>query len=192
MSRTTPPRPVNIEALFPKLGAFRGTTTRLHPRPGRPDAAASSVGGPVLWPADEPWPVCTEPHKRSSGYRIADVRRERQVLADAWARDRPTDEERDLLKELGRRHRQREIADTDPIPLVVLAQLYRRDVPGLPPGPDGCDLLQVFWCPFEAHGPTRYGLAPHVRWRRSDHVTVPLDTPPQPALVGFKSSIAEP
>ncbi|MFE7056974.1 hypothetical protein ACFVAO_17395 [Streptomyces californicus] len=192
MSRTTPPRPVNIEALFPKLGAFRGTTTRLHPRPGRPDAAASSVGGPVLWPADEPWPVCTEPHKRSSGYRIADVRRERQVLADAWARDRPTDEERDLLKELGRRHRQREIADTDPIPLVVLAQLYQRDVPGLPPGPDGCDLLQVFWCPFEAHGPTRYGLAPHVRWRRSDHVTVPLDTPPQPALVGFKGSIAEP
>ncbi|WP_307839268.1 hypothetical protein [Streptomyces sp. MBT97] len=163
MNRTTPPRPVNVEALFPELGALRGTTTRLHPRPGRPDSSVSSIGGPLLWPADEPWPLCTEPHKRSSGYRITDIRRERQVLADAWARDRPTDEERVLLEELGRRHREREIADTDPIPLIGLAQLYRRDVPGLPPGPDGCDLLQVLWCPFEAHGPSRYGLALHVR-----------------------------
>ncbi len=192
MARTTPPRPVNVEGRFPKLGECRGVTTRLHPRPGRPDVRASSVGGPLLWPADEPWPVCTEPHKRSSGYRIADIRRGRQVLADAWARDRPSDEERVLLKELGRRHRRREIADTDPVPLIGLLQLYRRDVPGLPPGPDGGDLLQVLWCPFEAHGPSRHGLAPHVRWRRSDQVTVPLEAPPQPALVGFEGAVAEP
>ncbi|MFK0253153.1 hypothetical protein [Streptomyces sp. NPDC090445] len=192
MTRTTPPRPVPVEELFPKLRAYRGMTTRLHPRPGRPDASASSVGGPLLWPADEPWPVCTEPHKRSRGHRIGDIRRGRQVLADAWARDRPTDEERVLLKELGRRHRDPDVTDTDPIPLVGLVQLYRRDVPGLPPGPDGCDLLQVLWCPFEAHGPSRYGLAPHVRWRRSDRVSVPLDAPPQPTLVGFEGSVAEP
>ncbi|MFF9984702.1 hypothetical protein [Streptomyces erythrochromogenes] len=181
-----------VEELFPKLRAYRGVTTRLHPRPGRPDASASSVGGPLLWPADEPWPVCTEPHKRSSGYRAADIHRMRQVLADAWARDRPTDEERVLLKELGRRHREREIADTLPIPLIGLVQLYRRDVPGLPPGPDGCDLLQVLWCPFEAHGPSRYGLAPHVRWRRSAQVAVPLEAPPQLTLVGFEGAVAEP
>ncbi|MFJ9686214.1 hypothetical protein ACIRRX_11050 [Streptomyces bacillaris] len=52
MSRTTPPRPLDTEALFPELAAHRGTTTRLHPRPGRPEATDSSVGGPLLWPAD--------------------------------------------------------------------------------------------------------------------------------------------
>ncbi|MFI9610962.1 hypothetical protein ACIHCM_04570 [Streptomyces sp. NPDC052023] len=192
MTRTTPPRPVHVEELFSKLRAYRGMTTRLHPRPGRPDASVSSVGGPLLWPADEPWPVCIEPHKRSRGHRIADIRRGRQVLSDAWARDRPTDEERVLLKELGRRHRDPDVADTDPIPLVGLVQLYRRDVPGLLPGPDGCDLLQVLWCPFEAHGPTRYGLSLHVRWRRSDRVAVALNAPPQPTLVGFEGSVAEP
>lgn len=115
-----------------------------------------------------------------------------QLLTDAWARDRPTDDERILLTELGRRHRVPDVADTDPIPLISLVQLYRRDVPGLPPGPDGCDLLQVLWCPFEAHGPSRYGLAPHLRWRRSDQVPMPLDAPPQPTLVGFEGSVAEP
>ncbi|WP_405632895.1 hypothetical protein OG933_43160 [Streptomyces sp. NBC_00016] len=192
MIRTTPPRPVHVEGLFPKLGAFRGVTTRLHPRPGSPDASVSSIGGPLLWPVDEPWPVCTEPHKRSRGYRIADIHRGRQVLADAWARDRPDDAERDLLMELGRKHRDQKVADTDPIPLIGLVQLYRRDVPGLASGPDGCDLLQVLWCPFEAHGPTRYGLVLHVRWRRSDQVVMPLDAPPQPSLVGFEGSVAEP
>ncbi|MFC9622794.1 hypothetical protein ACFTXM_23320 [Streptomyces sp. NPDC056930] len=54
MSRTTPPRPLDVEALFPELATYRGTITRLHPRPGRPDVAASSVGGPLLWPTDEP------------------------------------------------------------------------------------------------------------------------------------------
>ncbi|MGW1409676.1 hypothetical protein [Streptomyces sp. NPDC002403] len=57
MTRTTPARPLDVEALFPELAAYRGTTTRLHPRPGNPEASDSSVGGPMLWPADEPWPV---------------------------------------------------------------------------------------------------------------------------------------
>ncbi|GIF73358.1 hypothetical protein [Asanoa siamensis] len=58
MTRTTPPRPVDIAALFPELRDHTTTATRLHPRPGRPTVADSSVGGPLLWPADEPWPVC--------------------------------------------------------------------------------------------------------------------------------------
>ncbi|OQR65671.1 hypothetical protein B6E66_02350 [Streptomyces maremycinicus] len=192
MTRTTPPRPVPVEELFPKLAALRGVTTRLHPRPGRPDASVSSVGGPLLWPADEPWPMCKEPHRRSRGYRVADIRQARRLLADAWARDRPTAAEGALLTELGRRHRVPDLTDTDPIPLIGLVQLYRRDIPGLMPGPDGCDLLQVLWCPYEAHGPSRQGLALHIRWRRADQVTAALDAPPQPVLVGFEGAVPEP
>lgn len=36
MTRTTPPRPRDVETLFPELAAHRGTTTRLHPQPGAP------------------------------------------------------------------------------------------------------------------------------------------------------------
>ncbi|MGW4696914.1 hypothetical protein ACWEO1_31550 [Kitasatospora cineracea] len=193
MSRTTPPRPLDVEALFPELAAHRGTTTRLHPRPGRPDAAASSVGGPLLWPADEPWPVCPEPHGRARGRRPADVHRERQVLAAAWRREPdpgPTDEERELLDGLRRRHRVE--AATGPLPLVGLAQLYRRDVPDLPAGPDGCDLLQVFWCPFDAHGPSGAGMLLDLRWRRSWEVAEVLAAPPQPQVVGYEGYLPEP
>lgn len=31
---------------------------RLHPMPGTPAVTDSHIGGPVLWPADEPWPYC--------------------------------------------------------------------------------------------------------------------------------------
>ncbi|MEV0523319.1 hypothetical protein AB0I66_07830 [Streptomyces sp. NPDC050439] len=195
MTRTTPPRPLDVEALFPELAAYRGTTTRLHPRPGNPDVSASSVGGPLLWPAEEPWPVCTEAHRRRSGRRPADIRRRRKILADAWARaphSGPTAAERELLDELNRRHRIPDIADTDPLPLVALAQLYRRDIPDLPAGPDGSDLLQVFCCPFDAHGPTRYGMLLHLRWRRSDEVGEVLAEPPQPQVVGADGYVPEP
>lgn len=188
MPRTTPPRPLDVEALFPELAAYRGTTTRLHPRPGRPEPTASSVGGPLLWPADEPWPVCGEAHGGACGRRPADIHRRRQVLAAAWARAHapgPTDEERELLVELQRKHRLPGGAETDPLPMIGLAQLYRRDVPDLPAGPDDCDLLQVFWCPFTAHGPSGHGLELHLRWRRSWEVGRVLTAPPVIGADGF-------
>lgn len=55
---TTPPSPVDMPELFPALMSYARTTVRLHPRQGAPTAAQSSVGGPLLWPADEPWPTC--------------------------------------------------------------------------------------------------------------------------------------
>ncbi|MFF7331822.1 hypothetical protein [Streptomyces sp. NPDC008150] len=195
MTRTTPARPLDVEALFPELAAFRGTTTRLHPRPGRPDPSASSVGGPMLWPGDEPWPVCGEAHSRGHGRRPADIRRCRQVLASAWAREEapgPTDEELKLLDELRREHRVPRASDSDPLPMIGLAQLYRRDVPDLPAGPADCDLLQVFWCPFDAHGPGRYDLALHLRWRRSWEAGDVLTAPPQPLVVGSDGFVPEP
>jgi hypothetical protein len=60
MVRTTPPRPVDIAAVVPGLAPLARTTVRLHPRPGEPTAADSSIGGPLLWPEGEPWPACAE------------------------------------------------------------------------------------------------------------------------------------
>jgi hypothetical protein len=37
MARATPPRPVDVEALFPEVVAYRREATRPHPRPGEPD-----------------------------------------------------------------------------------------------------------------------------------------------------------
>ncbi|MFE0641630.1 hypothetical protein ACFW2Y_08470 [Streptomyces sp. NPDC058877] len=195
MPRTTPPRPLDVEVLFPELAAYRGTTTRLHPRPGSPQASASSVGGPMLWPVDEPWPVCGEAHDRGQGRRPADIHRYRRILAAAWTREQdpgPTEEEQELLAELYREHRLPEVSETDPLPMIGLAQLYRRDVPDLPAGPDGRDLLQVFWCPFGVHGPGRYGLKLHLRWRRSWGVGEVLAAAPQPRVVGSDGFVPEP
>lgn len=47
-----------MAAVFPQVVPFARTTIRLHPRQGSPTAEQSSVGGPLLWPADEPWPTC--------------------------------------------------------------------------------------------------------------------------------------
>ena len=195
MSRTTPPRPLDVEALFPELSAYRGTTTRLHPRPGRPDVTASSVGGPLLWPVDEPWPVCTESHGHARGRRPMDIHRQRQILASAWLREPnsgPTEEERQLLEQLGQEHCISEAAAADPLPLIGVAQLHRRDIPDLLAGPGDCDLLQVFWCPFDAHGPTGYGMLLDLRWRRSWEVTEVQTSPPQPQVVGFERSTSQP
>lgn len=149
----------------------------------------------MLWPSDEAWPVCEQAHGRGRGRRPADIHRQRQVLAAAWAREQapgPTEDERKLLEELGREHRVPGLSRTDPLPMIGLAQLYRRDVPDLPAGPDDCDLLQVFWCPFDAHGPSGYDLHLLVRWRRSWEVGDVLTAPPQPPVVGSDGFVPEP
>ncbi|MFF4473647.1 hypothetical protein ACFYZ3_29290, partial [Streptomyces sp. NPDC001599] len=45
MSRTTPPRPFDVTAFFPRLAPLARTATRLHPRAGSPTRHDSSVGG---------------------------------------------------------------------------------------------------------------------------------------------------
>ncbi|GAA3513999.1 hypothetical protein GCM10022220_61860 [Actinocatenispora rupis] len=57
----TPARPLDVASVLPQA-AMRAETVRLHPRPGSPTCRESSVGGPLLWPADEPWPVCAADH----------------------------------------------------------------------------------------------------------------------------------
>ncbi|WSQ08843.1 hypothetical protein OG604_14255 [Streptomyces sp. NBC_01231] len=154
----------------------------------------SSVGGPLLWPADEPWPVCTIPHKRGSGYRYSEVVREREILEQAWRRDPrsgPNAEETAILARFKRGRHAPHLADTDPIPMLAVAQLYRRDVPGLPDTGEG-DLLQVFWCGFERHGESRHEPYVHVRWRRAEEVSVVLAEQPVPEVVGREELVPSP
>lgn len=194
MPRTTPPRPVDVEAVFPELAGMRRAATRLHPRRGTPTAHDSSVGGPMLWPAGDPWPMCTVPHKRSSGYRYADVVRARQIEEDAWRRTPnrgKTDEEIEIIGGFKRGRHAPHLSDTDPIPMLAGAQLYRRDVPGLPDTGEG-DLLQVFWCGFERHGDTRYEPYVHLRWRHSQDVGTPLAEQPVPEVVGREELVPSP
>ncbi|MFH8610872.1 hypothetical protein ACH4D5_25690 [Streptomyces sp. NPDC018029] len=193
MTRTTPPRPVDVEAQFPELSSHRRMCTRLHPRPGTPKPTDSSVGGPLLWPAHEPWPTCQEPHARDRGRRVEDVHQERHTLREAWRRHPetgPSTEDLAALSVLEQEHRVPGLGETDPIPLLPLAQLFAKDVPGLMP-PDGRDLLQVLWCPFDAHGtPRTPGV--HLRWRNSAECGEVLETSPTPEVVGSEGYVPEP
>ncbi|WP_398981103.1 hypothetical protein [Streptomyces sp. I05A-00742] len=58
---TTPPRPVDVEQLFPEVAQYRRDAVRLHPRAGSPGVRESSLGGPLLRPRSEPWPHCRAP-----------------------------------------------------------------------------------------------------------------------------------
>ncbi|MGW0606700.1 hypothetical protein [Streptomyces sp. NPDC002640] len=139
-TRHTPPRPLDVEAYFPELAPHRREALRLHPRAGEPSYRDSSLGGPLLWPAEEDWPVCGD--------------------AEAHA-----DLGQGVPAEAG-------------VPLVPLLQIHRAEAPGTP-FPDGCDLLQVLWCPFD-HDPQD---CPHpvVRWRAAEAVGEVRPTPPAPA-----------
>ncbi len=130
--------------MFPALAPLARTAPRLHPRPGAPTPQDSSVGGPLLWPADEPWPYCH------------------------------TDDHHVALE-----------PDFDgPIAMVPVAQLYVRDVPGLHP-PEGADVLQVLWCPFEHDDDGLPKTA--LFWRSAATVTDVLADPPKPE--DFASSL---
>ncbi|MET9453297.1 hypothetical protein [Streptomyces cinerochromogenes] len=181
---TTPPRPFDITALFPELAPLARTATRLHPRPGAPTVHDSSVGGPLLWPANEPWPYCDEPHDSRAApvvHSPDDVRLLRQDRAAAAERRRLdpeapqwTPEERATWERLSDRP-----WFDGPIPLLPVAQLYARDIPF--PRPPDADLLQVLWCPFDhaEHASPKTALF----WRSSATVTDVLDAPPESPII---------
>jgi hypothetical protein len=74
--------------------------------------------------------------------------------------------------------------------MLPLAQLYARDVPGLP-APAGTDLLQVLWCPFD-HPPEEYMPRTVLFWRSAREVTDVLTTPPEPKDVQNDGYLPEP
>ncbi|MFE6055314.1 hypothetical protein ACFQ6N_31575 [Kitasatospora sp. NPDC056446] len=198
MSRTTPARPVDVEALFPELRHHTAPATRLHPRPGDPKPSDSSVGGMLSWPSGEPWPTCTAVHRKSRGELVANIRQYRRLLSEIWSRRDsagnpvgPSADERLELDALTKRGKYApEIADDAPIPLLPVLQLFRSDVPDLE-FPEGKDLLQVLWCPFDAHGENR-AIDVRLVWRDSAKVVDPLPEPPRLTVVGNKGYLPEP
>ncbi|MFJ9648755.1 hypothetical protein [Streptomyces sp. NPDC101206] len=61
MTRTPRPSAEAVLAAVPELAPHARDAVLLHPEPGEPGVDSSSIGGPLLWPADEPWPVCSLP-----------------------------------------------------------------------------------------------------------------------------------
>ncbi|GGT65011.1 hypothetical protein [Streptomyces lateritius] len=59
------PGPVDMTATIEWLERLR---TGRYATPGAPTAVDGSVGGPLLWPVDEAWPMCAE-HGRVAGVR---------------------------------------------------------------------------------------------------------------------------
>ncbi|MFE4369223.1 hypothetical protein ACFRMN_13515 [Streptomyces sp. NPDC056835] len=139
------------------------------------------MAGPLLWPADEAWPVCTAVHPKGTGHLLSDVRLRRRIEEDARGREYTEDEQR-LLDGMRQGDHVPDLSDGDPLPMLAIAQLYAREVPDLV-GPAGCDLLQVFWCPFEEHGADRT-IDVVLTWRRSVDVGVVLTPQPEPPVAG--------
>ncbi|MFJ9697042.1 hypothetical protein [Kitasatospora sp. NPDC101183] len=107
---TTPPRPLDITAVFPALAPHARTAVRLHPAPAHPAVPGpheSSIGGPLAWPSAEPHPTCP------GGRHL-------------FAEEHP-----------------------GPSPLLPVLQVHARDVPWYDGFPEGTDVLQLLWCPFQ-------------------------------------------
>ncbi|WP_328603906.1 hypothetical protein OG943_27980 [Amycolatopsis sp. NBC_00345] len=68
-------------APIPGLAGFLRTAVRLHPTEGSPGVRESHVGGPLLWPAGEPWPTCPVTWPPRPG-----------ASDDQWAGGHPVDE----------------------------------------------------------------------------------------------------
>ncbi|MGW0134114.1 DUF1963 domain-containing protein [Streptomyces sp. NPDC003299] len=61
VERTFTGLPYDLDDLVPELAGLGRRTTLLLPKSGSPGVRESSLGGPLLWPADEPWPTCGQP-----------------------------------------------------------------------------------------------------------------------------------
>ncbi|WP_051132766.1 hypothetical protein [Nocardia paucivorans] len=161
---TTPAPPVDLAAEVPELAAYTRTTVRLHPKKRRPGVSDSHIGGPLWWPANEPWPTCTEPYLAWVPVVRPDGRH--------GMRMGPTEAE-------------------EPNPLVPIAQLWRRDFPEID-YPDDTDVLQVLWCPDE-HDQFDFG-GPMVRlvWRHTEPGVALLDSPPTPRRISDRIYLPHP
>ncbi|SDK00425.1 hypothetical protein SAMN04487820_103375 [Actinopolyspora mzabensis] len=191
MARTTPPRPVNMAEVFPELAGMTRTTTRLHPRRGAPTVEQSSVGGPLLWPAEEPWPRCHDCHQDRYRFSVPLTPLHEIRAARGLATDEPGPLRAEESEALRRSRQGLRIGEFLPnqVPLLPVAQLYAAEIPDLACPPD-TDLLQVLWCPFDHED----DYTPNVwlYWRRASDIEQVLLDPPEPALVGNDDYVPRP
>jgi hypothetical protein len=61
MTHTSRPPAEAILAALPGLAPYARDAAVLRPERGHPRREDSSIGGPLLWPSDEPWPQCSLP-----------------------------------------------------------------------------------------------------------------------------------
>ncbi|MEU4119079.1 hypothetical protein AB0F71_31875 [Kitasatospora sp. NPDC028055] len=172
---TTPARPVDILTVLPELAVYAKNATRLHPRRGVPESAASSVAGPMLWPAGEPWPTCQLPHmvqidREATAEELAMFRHSDEVREQRFAQmisqfpDQVADPDsplgrmlakrQDFLNAAGARAPRGTIVKTwapatpnEPVVMVPVVQLHAADIPEAR-FPAGTDLVQILWCPY--------------------------------------------
>ena len=177
---------MDITAIFPELHDHSAPTTRLHPRHGMPGVEDSSIGGPLLWPADEPWPHCDGPHNYFDRLLTpTTVHRRRAILGAAWRRKEAgesfdlTDEERAEMPDSS--HSEPFELGRPPTAMIPVMQLFRRDVPGFI-GPDDSDLMQVLWCPID-HDWLEYCPRLVIKWRHRSEVGEIIASPPEPTVV---------
>ncbi|MFI6151559.1 hypothetical protein ACIBCA_02550 [Kitasatospora sp. NPDC051170] len=142
------------------------------------------MGGPLAWPEDEVWPSCPGGRHLTYGqpHRLADVRGERQASSADHGRV-PSEE----------------FTVDGAWPLLPVVQVYAHDVPWYDGYPDGTDLLQILWCPFQHMYEDRTapynGIAgPWVQvcYRRSADLGDRFLTPPTPALIGAPGYLPTP
>ncbi|MFI9291862.1 hypothetical protein [Streptomyces gardneri] len=196
-------RPTPVDDVPDLLAAYARPATLLRPTAGDPGPRDSSVGGPLLWPADEPWPVCRAPHVVGKRERLSDRDRElwqeydRRMKARRRARTRGSsvmtaeeDEVRTRIMDgasaidLKTWERIRTVSEhpATPAPMIPVLQLHAQDVPDLPL-PEGADLLQLLWCPddhAEPPGQPHYW-GPNVEMRHRAAASVgTVAAPPRP------------
>ncbi|WP_205326201.1 hypothetical protein [Glycomyces sp. YM15] len=199
MPFTRPDRSFDLAAMFPELATLDRTAVRLHPRHGNPTAEQSSIGGP-LWPSDEPWPTCSASHEWDSLKTLDEVFEYRRIMNLAWSRPRAgtpdlfTTEERaflDALREPERGNPWRDESRTANAPLLPVAQLFTRDVAGLPFS-ERFDLLQVLWCPYDHPDTEDYWPAVQLLWRDTTQSVFKPMYPAGSTQVGFEEYVPSP
>jgi hypothetical protein len=193
MVRTTPPAPVDVAARFPGLAAHAAGATRLHPRRGRTARRRSHIGGPLWWPAGEPWPHCHAAHVVPTRIPVPpplkarlDAARQTRNWADHIAVVAELASEIPGFSGIDRRdgtaHGHVSRPEPEPTPYVAIAQLRAKDVPTLHP-PSDTDLLQVLWCPNDHDLDGGFAPAVTLRWRASKDLPEKAgDPPPKPAV----------
>jgi hypothetical protein len=185
----------------PAFAEHARSATLLRPSAGAPGPHESSVGGPLLWPAAEPWPVCRVPRQVRKREKLSE--RDQELWQENDRRAKARRQARgggayEVTEEDARTQhrimagagaldmvtweRIRTVSEphASPPPLVPVLQLFSRDVPDLP-FPSGTDLLQLLWCPddhAEPPGQPRYwGPSVEVRFRSAAGVADILDPP---------------